>query len=271
MNGWYSDPSISMQLIWNFKRNLGFFFFGRWNAQTDFTKRHKIELYFYQFETKERTIVLCFLCWSVLGLISLALMEPKCTMPVELYYQYREETWMSCSIFKALQDDFELVRASILYRTTYPFVDDVSFELMAEETWRGIILFTRKWKMSLSLLPVSHNILNTVFNLRILMPITKEVSCDNTQVNYRTLLRMQALSQLTSLDIWRLLDLFWKEDIITAKNNFNSTKKLHNFCHNSLIWWVVSGREKLWSQFHHSQLVRWTSYAKQKLCDLLWS
>lgn len=61
-------------------------------------------------------------------------MEPKCTVPVELYYQYREETWMSCSIFKALQDDFELVKASILYRTTYPFVDDVSFELMAEET-----------------------------------------------------------------------------------------------------------------------------------------
>lgn len=60
---------------------------------------------------KERTIVLWFLCWSVLGLISLALMEPKCTVAVELYYQYREETCMSCSIFKSLQDDFELVRA----------------------------------------------------------------------------------------------------------------------------------------------------------------
>ena len=105
-----------MQLIWNFKRNLGYIYIYiyiedemlKLILQKDTKLRYYLPIWN---KLKERTIVLWFLCWSVLGLISLALMEPKCTVAVELYYQYREETCMSCLIFKALQDDFELVRA----------------------------------------------------------------------------------------------------------------------------------------------------------------
>nr|CAD1817701.1 unnamed protein product [Ananas comosus var. bracteatus] len=63
-------------------------------------------------------------------------MEPKWTSDAELYYQYREETRL-VQLLMALQDDFESVRASILYRTPLPTVDAALSELIAEETRKG--------------------------------------------------------------------------------------------------------------------------------------